>query len=95
MLAIGIVTITKAFELVLIIQESHSSMEVFLGPCFCLAIPLRIVSLFFFFFGFFQKLKQVLDEHLVYKTSYATECRIISFFLVNIRVLILSSFHFT
>ena len=48
MLAIGIVTITKAFELVLIIQESHSSMEVFLGPCFCLAIPLRIVSLFFF-----------------------------------------------
>ena len=48
MLAIGIVTITKAFELVLIIHESHSSMEVFLGPCFCLAIPLRIVSLFFF-----------------------------------------------
>ena len=34
MLLIGIVTNTKAFELVLIIHESHSSMEVFLGGAF-------------------------------------------------------------
>ena len=73
MLLIGIVTNTKAFELVLIIHESHSSTEVFLGGAFFF-FP-------FFFEGSSPENEQVLDGHHVYRISYFAECHIIHFFL--------------
>jgi hypothetical protein len=85
MLLIGIVTNTKAFELVLIIHESHSSMEVFLGPCFLPCVPSEDGAFFFFPSFFFEgsspENEQVLDGHHVYRISYFAECHIIHFFL--------------